>query len=940
MKSSLSDRVRRAAVGSLLLSVAAMAPAGPAAAQSRSQPSPPPPGLLVPGPGGGAADLRVREGFAVGGRPVGPGGSLEVGPREAARVAEGQCFYDVAYDVTNAGSAATPRPFAARLRVDGRVVGTHDGLTLRPRESRTLRTVVGLAPGRHGLDLVLDDGHQVPEADERNNQVRANLVVSGPCGQSPRTVTTGPMPAAPRTVPPPATAPGLPGSPSRGLPPPSGASPMPPTTAQPLPGGPIVPAPKLWVTDCSGKNVPPDCRLSRPNLVAGFGWESWLPNTLDWRWQVATQPFPAGAAGSPAGLVRQEPIPKKGQASSKFFQINFVTFPPLQGLTLAKSSQAVAKSQTGSGGPLAPGAAGGGPPGSKVAELPCPPGGQPKIVIEGQTLPGMPCPQPGAPASGQSSGPAPDPPITLYVRIVPFQGGLPAGQPSNTVAVAYVPPPLAQLVGLMGTGPAGKVERDKVLLHVPWEGAYFRRKGPSVMPQGVYWRWQLSSKPFGGTLAPKPPGLLSDGPLSTSEFSLNLSQYLDGPKDLYVRVVPIDNAYGGELAGTPSNEVVVTYAPFKPEELFPEVHLVSWQGPKGYEWNYRCWQVASHDVYGGMPDAQGKPIKIIAKGQQRNVCKTDDSNILEDIGDAAEGFVNALADMVNWVAGAFKDLKSSIVNAVASLCGGQKDKCQVVATIALDTGLTALGVPPEIPNFDQLVAQLKQGGVEFLAAELVSAAGAENIPLAQDAAEAAIKKVLDEVEQAATAGDPKAPVWIPDPAGLYRPAALVLELRNPHLPVPVKVDSIRLTSTKLFAPMEIALKGVTVQPGQTIRVPMFPKPTSAPDAWIKMLPTPQDVLQCVNSYALMGPNALTCQQKLVNCSAACQLVVQKEKSAKKALETWQTQYGTTLSSGGVESLYVTVKTGSASKQALGLQCNMWLGGTCKPWAQWKQPAYP
>jgi hypothetical protein len=243
-----------------------------------------------------------------------------------------------------------------------------------------------------------------------------------------------------------------------------------------------VPAPKLWATQCSGKNVPPDCRLSRPNLVGDFGWESALPDTLDWRWQVATQPFPASPTGTPSGIVSQQPIPKKGQASTKFFQIDFGKFPPLQGPTLAGSQQATVKSQAPPGIPIVPGAQGGSPPSSKVTEPPCPPGAQQKVVIEGQSMPAIPCPSPATPGSTQSSGPASDPPITLYVRIVAFQSGLPSGSPSNSVAVTYLPAAFAQLVALVG--PAGaKIERDKLPLRFPWEDAYFRRKGPSVMPQ-------------------------------------------------------------------------------------------------------------------------------------------------------------------------------------------------------------------------------------------------------------------------------------------------------------------------------------------------------------------------------------------------------------------------------------------------------------------------
>jgi hypothetical protein len=841
---------------------------------------------------------------------------------------------DGTYEVTLRHTIA-PDFATFRVFLDGQPVADVDGYSpsVAPRArslgARRLATgshsivitVFSKSPASKGYAVGLDRLDVQPIA--AGTAQRANEP-SG-AARTPPTTQPGPTPATPPPAPPP-------GGPSSA---PSRAGQGAPTmTLPPSPTAPVVPAPKLWAAQCSGKSPAPDCRISRPVLVVDFGWESPLSDTLDWRWQVATEPFPASPAGMPSGLVGHEPIPKKGQASAKFFQVNFGTFPPLVGLTMASSSR-----QKVGTGPAIPGAQGGSPPGSTVGEPPCPPGGQQKVVIEGKTMPAMPCPKPGPPGSGQSSGASPESPITLYVRIVALQGGQPVGPPSNTVTVTYAPASLVQLVGLVGPSGA-KVERDKLPLHFPWEDTYFRRKGPAVMLQGVYWRWQIASTSFAGTTSLKPAGLLADGALTGSEFSLSLSSYLDSPKALYVRVVPLANPYGGELAGAPSNEVVVDYVPYKPDELLPEAHFVSWQGPKGYEWNYRCWQIASRDVYGPNKDAQGKPIKIIAKGQQRNVCKKDDANILEDIADAAEAFVKALADLADWASGAYKSLKSSVVNAVAGLCGSQKDKCQVVAAVALDTGLAALGVPPDIPNFDQLVAQLKQGGVELLAAELVGAAGAENIPLAQDAAEAAITKVLDEVQKVATEGDPKAPVWVPDPAGLYRPAVLVVELRNPNFPVAVKVDAIRLTSTKMFGPMEIPLKGVTIAHGQTVRVPIFPTPTAAPDAWIKMLPAAPDRQACLNSLMAQPGGATTCKTALAGCTPACQLLIKKEQDAKHALESWQKQYGTTLSAGGVETMTVTVSAGAVKRPALALQCNMWLGGTCKPWSQWKQPAYP
>lgn len=196
-KSLLVTRIDLPAVG-VLLATSILVLAGFAAAQGRTQP----PSLAAPAPSLGAVDLVNPEGFTIGGRAVRPGGSVQLGPREAARLAGGKCFYEVAYGVTNAGGAPTPQPFTVRLRADGSAVGSHEGLSLRSREARTLRSVVGLSPGQHVLELALDDDGRVPESNERNNQVRALLTVVGSCDPPPD-VARAPGPTGPITTAPP-----------------------------------------------------------------------------------------------------------------------------------------------------------------------------------------------------------------------------------------------------------------------------------------------------------------------------------------------------------------------------------------------------------------------------------------------------------------------------------------------------------------------------------------------------------------------------------------------------------------------------------------------------------------------------------------------------------------------------------------------------------------
>ncbi len=173
-----------------------------------------------------------------------------------------------------------------------------------------------------------------------------------------------------------------------------------------------------------------------------------------------------------------------------------------------------------------------------------------------------------------------------------------------------------------------------------------------------------------------------------------------------------------------------------------------------------------------------------------------------------EAVIDFALDGLNWVSTAYSDLKNAVVSIVAkfvpdALCG---KKC--LGTI-LDAGLMALGIPPSIPNFDQLMTE----GLDYLAAQ---AAGQLGIPqevydsidpsltgiAAQVALSAAEEAWKEEAEKQIKAGL-KAGLeaaqyslsesisWIPngvpikaDPLGDYQPSTLLLKVtRNPKVPL-------------------------------------------------------------------------------------------------------------------------------------------------------------
>ena len=73
---------------------------------------------------------------------------------------------------------------------------------------------------------------------------------------------------------------------------------------------------------------------------------------------------------------------------------------------------------------------------------------------------------------------------------------------------------------------------------------------------------------------------------------------------------------------------------------------------------------------------------------------------------------------LNWISQAYSDLKAEVVNLVAKFVPGELCGKQCLGTI-LDGALAAMGIPPSIPNFDQLMSQ----GMDYLAQQAAMQVG-------------------------------------------------------------------------------------------------------------------------------------------------------------------------------------------------------------------------
>ena len=84
-----------------------------------------------------------------------------------------------------------------------------------------------------------------------------------------------------------------------------------------------------------------------------------------------------------------------------------------------------------------------------------------------------------------------------------------------------------------------------------------------------------------------------------------------------------------------------------------------------------------------------------------------------------ESLWSAITSGVTWVSQAYNDLKSGIIDVVGSVACGGDETCKKALSASLDMGIVALGIPPTLPNFDQLA----DWGFDYLAGELSAAAG-------------------------------------------------------------------------------------------------------------------------------------------------------------------------------------------------------------------------
>lgn len=279
------------------------------------------------------------------------------------------------------------------------------------------------------------------------------------------------------------------------------------------------------------------------------------------------------------------------------------------------------------------------------------------------------------------------------------------------------------------------------------------------------------------------------------------------PKEFYFRAVPMS---GETLLGPVSNTVVLRWmGPYNGPNLdnikitdcskTPEDPYCKAKLPKPPNYtveilSYHGW-IAPKDGHEGCFVITKTTKAALIKGFSQEVTYNEGQVLCEPEPEEPsflEAVVNFVVDAVNWVANTYQKLKDEVINLVSQFVPAALCNKSCIGAL-LDIGLAALGIPPSLPNFDQLMDQ----GLDYLASTAVESIGVPKeiqdlaAGPAKDLAIEQFKKTTEEqIKNGIKAGIEEMQKslssqvkWIPDgvpikpdPLGEYQPPAMTFRV--------------------------------------------------------------------------------------------------------------------------------------------------------------------
>lgn len=184
----------------------------------------------------------------------------------------------------------------------------------------------------------------------------------------------------------------------------------------------------------------------------------------------------------------------------------------------------------------------------------------------------------------------------------------------------------------------------------------------------------------------------------------------------------------------------------------------------------------------------------------------------EEVCDAIGSALSWIAGAVNWVSEAYDAIKSTILDALVGWTGSEL--LRSLADSALTGCMMAMGVPPSLPDFDDLTTMGKDYLVETLAAE-------SPVPIPREQLEGAVDAMAASAAESQRGGANPEFFMAPDESRLYHPAVVLVRVTNDtDAPTEACYLGVRVTATNDIFDTPSPGRLPSLAPGTSFTVPI------------------------------------------------------------------------------------------------------------------------
>ena len=153
--------------------------------------------------------------------------------------------------------------------------------------------------------------------------------------------------------------------------------------------------------------------------------------------------------------------------------------------------------------------------------------------------------------------------------------------------------------------------------------------------------------------------------------------------------------------------------------------------------------------------------------------------LYDGVVDFFEDIYKAVKELTNKISAAYNNLKKGLINVVVDLCPVEslKESFRIALEGMVNYGLVAIGIPPTLPNFDEL----SDMSLDYLAEAALTEAGIPENEITEAVVDNVKNGIKEQLENSAKVPAPNpvdAPFLKLDPDYMYRPAYVDIEFFN------------------------------------------------------------------------------------------------------------------------------------------------------------------